>query len=161
MTSGKEILTKGLGEGYAGHTDVTTTTRGDFTLKVSDYKGPEGSYHDEWLPTKTGGGQELATTGDETITRLYAGGVAKDEILSKLGISEKDVIKYLINKVGELGGNTRLFDECLPSPDGEWRYSYQITDSFPSFNLTRALETIKYMDELVFVHAFEICKVTE
>lgn len=161
MSKGTDLLTKGLHEGYAGKTVVKTIDRGGFALKRSHYEGEEGIYHDEWLPARTGGGQELADTGSEKYTRFYAGGVIAPEELQKLGITEKDVIGYLIKKVGELGGETRLFEDCRPDPDSEWQYDYRVTDRIPSVDLTRALETIDYKGVQVFVHGFEICRVRE
>jgi hypothetical protein len=161
MSKGIEILTKGLHEGYAGTTVVETIDRLGFALKRSHYEGEEGVYHDEWLPTRTGGGQELARSGEEKYTRLYAGGVIAPKELHKLGVTEKDVIGYLIKKVGKLGGKTRLFEDCRSESDGEWQYDYRVTDRIPSVDLTRALETIHFKDTLVFVHGFEICRINE
>jgi hypothetical protein len=161
MTTAKELLTKGLHEGYAGHTDICETNRGDFSLKRSVYKDVDGSYHDEWLPTRTGGGQEIVDTGTEKYTRLYAGGVVSPEMLEGLGITKKEVIDYLIKKIVELGGKTRLFDDCLPEKDDDWRYKYQITDRIELVKLTRALETIEYKEKMVFTHGFEICEVVD
>jgi len=161
MATAKELLTKGLHEGYVGHTDIYEIKRGDFSLKRSVYKNVDGSYHDEWLPTRTGGGQEIADSGIEKYTRLYAGGVVSPEMLEGLGITKKEVIGYLIKKIVVLGEKTRLFDDCLPENDGDWRYKYQITDRVESVKLTRALETIEYKGKMVFIHGFEICEAVD
>jgi len=154
------LLTKGLGEGYAGKTIIETVDRGGFVLKKSHYAGAEGKYHDEWYAKRTGGGQEIGEAGEETYTRLYAGGTLKEELLIPLGISEKDVLGYLMKKVTELGESTRLFADCTPDPDGDWQYQYNVTDRIDTVGLTRALESIMYKGIQVFVHGFEICKVS-
>lgn len=163
MSKATELLTEGLSKGYTGKTKIETVVRGGFIFKQSHYIGgsEDGTYHDEWLPTRTGGGQELADTGEEKVTRLYAGGVVASEQLEKLGITKKEVIGYLIRKVGELGNKTRLFEDCHPDPDGDWQYVYKITDRIESVDLTRSLETINYKGVGVFVHGFEICPIKE
>lgn len=163
MSKGTELLTEGLSNGYAGKTEVETVDRGGFKFKRSRYadEATRKTYHDEWLSARTGGGQELASVGEEKVTRLYAGGVISPEQLEKLGITKKDVIGYLIKKVGELGNKTRLFEDCTPAPDGDWQYVYKITDRIESVELTRALEAINYKGIQVFVHGFEICPIKE
>src|SRR3989344_2750051 len=101
MSKGTELLTEGLSRGYAGKTKAETVIRSGFVLEKSHYVDGStgGTYHDEWLPTRTGGGQELAVIEEEKITRLYAGGVISPKQLEKLGITEKEVIGYLIKKV--------------------------------------------------------------
>jgi len=163
MSKGTELLTEGLSKGYAGKTKIETIYRGGFKFKRSGHidESTGGIYHDEWLSARTGGGQELAIIGEEKITRLYAGGVISPDQLEKLGITKKDVIGYLIRKVGELGNKTRLFEDCIPAPDGDWQYVYKITDRIESVELTRALEAINYKGVRVFVHGFEICPIRE
>lgn len=163
MSKATELLTEGLSRGYAGKTEIETVDRGGFKFKRSRYTDEATGkiYRDEWLAARTGGGQELAVAGEEKITRLYAGGVISPEQLEKLGIAEKEVIGYLIKKVGELGNKTRLFEDCTPASDGDWQYVYKITDRIESVGLTRALETINYKGVQVFVHGFEICPIKE
>lgn len=163
MSKSTELLTEGLSRGYAGKTEIEIVDRGGFKFKQSHYVDePTGEiYHDEWLAARTGGGQELAIAGEEKITRLYAGGVISPDRLKKLGITKKDVIGYLIKKVGELGNKTRLFEDCTPASDGDWQYVYKITDRIESVGLTRALETINYKRVQVFVHGFETCPIKE
>ncbi|MBI2310579.1 hypothetical protein HYU90_02010 [Candidatus Collierbacteria bacterium] len=163
MSKETELLTEGLSKGYAGKTKIETVVRGGFKFKQSRYvdESTGGIYHDEWLSARTGGGQELAVIGEEKVTRLYAGGVISPDQLEKLGITKKDVIGYLIRKVGELGNKTRLFEDCTPAPDGDWQYVYKVTDKIESVGLTRALETINYKGVQVFVHGFEICPIRE
>jgi hypothetical protein len=163
MSKGTELLTEGLSRGYAGKTKIEAIDRGGLAFKQSRYvdEFTGGTYHDEWLSARTGGGQELAANGEEKVTRLYAGGVISPDQLEKLGITKKDVIGYLIRKVGELGNKTRLFEDCTPDPDGDWQYVYKVTDKIESIELTRALETINYKGVQVFVHGFEICPIRE
>lgn len=163
MSKATELLTEGLSSGYAGKTKIETVVRGGLIFKQSHYvdESKGGIYHDEWLSARIGGGQELAVAGEEKITRLYAGGVISPEQLEKLGIAEKDVIGYLIKKVGELGNKTRLFEDCTSASDGDWQYVYKITDRIESVGLTRALETINYKGVQVFVHGFETCPIRE
>ncbi len=163
MSKGTELLTEGLSRGYAGKIKIETVVRGGFKFKRSRYvdEATGKTYHDEWLSARTGGGQELAANGEEKITRLYAGGVISPDQLEKLGTTKKEVIGYLIRKVGELGNKTRLFEDCIPAPDGDWQYAYKITDRIESVGLTRALETINYQGVQVFVHGFEICPIRE
>ncbi len=162
MSKGTELLTQGLSKGYAGKTKTEPINRGGLAFKRSCYvdESTGGTYHDEWLSARTGGGQELASVGEEKVTRLYAGGVISPDQLEKLGITKKEVIGYLIKKVGELGNETRLFEDCTPAPDGDWQYVYKITDKIESVELTRALETINYKGVQVFVHGFEICPIS-
>jgi len=163
MSKGTELLTEGLSKGYAGKTKIETIDRGGLAFKQSRYvdEATGKTYHDEWLSARTGGGQELAVIGEEKITRLYAGGVISPKQLEKLGITEKEVIGYLIKKVEELGNKTRLFEDCAPAPDGDWQYVYKVTDKIESVGLTRALETITFKGAQVFVHGFEICPIKE
>ena len=55
----KNILAKGLGEGYVGKSIRGKADRAGFQLETSEYQGPEGKYHDEWAAHQNGGGQEL------------------------------------------------------------------------------------------------------
>lgn len=155
------MLSKGLTEGFKGAIVSETVNRGGFTLK-SSHLGKDGEkYHDEYIPARTTGGQEIAESGDEKYTRVYAGGVIANEELKKLGIKGEDVISYLIKKVVELGEKTRLFEDCIARPDGDWQYEYWVTDKFEQVDLVRSLEVISYRGVRVFIHGFEICRVIE
>lgn len=156
----KTGLTKGLISGYGGQTKFSTTTRGSFQLNVSHLEKGNLTYHDEWLPTNMGGGQELVKVGDQQFTRLYAGGVIKEEKLTKLGITKKNVIAFLKETILKQQGKTRLFQSCNPEPRGDWSYSYQIQYSEKSIPITFGKETIQFQKQTVFVHSFLLCPIT-
>jgi hypothetical protein len=155
----KSALTAGLNAGYAGGKPMSID-RGGFSGKVSHIELPDGgTYHDEWFANNSGGGQELVCVGGENFTRLYAGGIPSIEVLSSLGISDKEVGAYLKQKIRELGERTRLVEQCEPDPDGDWQYRYQLTGNYPETYVTTALESIKYKDTIVHHHAFILCPV--
>ncbi len=155
----KSALTNGLNAGYAGG-KPESINRGDFSGNVSHVELPEGAtYHDEWFASSSGGGQELVRVGDETFTRLYAGGTPNDEVLSSLGISDKEVGSYLKHMILELGEKTRLMEDCEPEPEGDWQYRYKLTGSYPETSVTTSLESIEYKNTIVHHHAFILCPV--
>lgn len=155
----KSALTAGLNAGYAGG-KPESVNRGGFSGKVSHIETPEGvTYHDEWFASSSGGGQELVRVGNETFTRLYAGGTPSEEVLSSLGISDKDVGSYLKKKIMELGEKTRLMENCQPEPDGDWQYRYQLTGNYSETSMTTSLESITFKDAVVHHHAFILCPV--
>lgn len=148
----KDILTKGLLEGYVGKSIRGSTVRAGFELPTSNYEGVEGKYHDEWMADYNGGGQELITTpGGEKATRVYAGGTLSKEKLEKLGLTKKDVIGKLVYFVNKLEGKTRL-DEDAEVIDGEWAYTYKVLRSVQEIPLDLGSEEIKYQNSLVFIH---------
>jgi hypothetical protein len=148
----KEILAKGLSEGYAGHSQITKGERAGFSIEMTDYEGPEGKYHDEWAADYNGGGQELGKTpAGEGVTRLYGGGTLAEEELAKLGLTKDGVIGKLISFVGELKGGTRL-DENADATDGEWSYSYRVLRKVQEIPVDLGAEEIKFKDNLVFIH---------
>lgn len=144
-------LTIGLLAGYIGNTKFTTINRGSFDLKSSHFEDKEIIYHDEWTD---GGGQELVKINSQYFTRVYAGSVVPHKILTQLGITKKEVLTVLQQRIQVLGSSTRLFKSCLPSPVDEWGYSYEIIHHDESFNITTAKETITYKNQPVFVHMF-------
>lgn len=147
-------LTDGLATGFAG-SEIKRAVRGGFAGKASHVLLENGTYHDEWFSgKKSGGGQELVEVDGDEFTRLYGGGVESSEILASLGIGEKEVNRYLIFKIMELGDKTRLFEDCTPKPDGKWQYAYRVTSSDPGIQLTTAMETIDYDETRVHAHAF-------
>lgn len=155
----ESTLTQGLLSGYAGG-KPENISRGGFPGKVSHIELPDGSiYHDEWFAGNSGGGQELVRIGDETFTRLYAGGTPSEEILASLGITDKDVGSYLKRKITELGDKTRLSDDCKPEPDGDWQYEYIITGIYPETDVLTSLESIEYKNNVVHHHAFVLCPI--
>jgi len=149
----KEILAKGLGEGYVGKSIRGETSRAGFDLETSDYQGPEGRYHDEWAAAhQNGGGQEMIeTVNGEKATRVYAGGSLDEEKLKGFGITGKDVIGKLILFVNRLESKTRL-DQNAESTDGEWIYTYKILKSVKEIPVEIGEEEIRFRGNLVFVH---------
>jgi hypothetical protein len=155
----KKALTEGLQAGFGGKSKFETVERGSFALKASEVVEGGVAYRDEWLPGRTGGGQELIRVGEQVYTRLYAGGVIREEELERLGIGEKQVIAYLKEIILKLGEQTRLEADCLPEPDEDWRYSYRVIEKMEALDMTVGKETIKYKEETVFVHMFLLCPV--
>lgn len=148
----KKILAKGLLEGYVGKTIRGSITRAGFELATSDYEGPEGKYHDEWVADFNGGGQELTITpSGEKATRVYAGGIPSKEVLEKMGLTKKDVIGKLVLFVNQLGDKTRL-DEEAEAFEGDWKYSYKVLRKVEEIPLDLGAEEIRYNDSLVFIH---------
>jgi len=148
----KDILAKGLMEGYVGKTVQGSVVRAGFNLKTSDYNGSEGIYHDEWAANYNGGGQELTVTlNGEKATRVYAGGTLAKEELEKLGLSKKDVIGKLVLFVNKLGDRTRL-DGNAEVEDGQWKYTYRVLKSVKEIPVDLGEEEIRYDGRLVFVH---------
>jgi hypothetical protein len=146
-----QALTTGLVAGYAGKTEFIKTNRGSFSVKSSHFEDEKIIYHDEW--TK-GGGQEIVKIGEESFTRVYAGGVVDKEVLEKLNITHDDVISSLMNKIQKLGEKTRLFANCPVDLENDWKYEYKILDQDDEISVTTGKETIKYKDQLVFTHVF-------
>lgn len=157
----RKLLTEGLQAGYAGKAEKDVVYRGPagFDMDASSYETKEGDwqYHDEWV---NGGGQELVNTfpDREQWTRVYAGRAARPEILNSLGITEKDVTKYLKKKLLELGAKTRLDQDCLPQPDGDWQYMYLVIPH-PEIPVIGGIEKIEYKTQTVFVHIFGISSI--
>lgn len=121
----KELLTEGLLAGFAGQTEFETVQVGSVAYKVSSFTTPTGGvYSDMWTGSKSGGGQEVAIIKDRSLFRNYSGGTIEDDHLANLGIDHKAVMDYLIAKILELGGQTRLEDDCIVVPNGEWQYTY-------------------------------------
>lgn len=148
----KDILAKGLLEGYVGKTVRGSVLRAGFDLKTSDYSGPEGRYHDEWAADFNGGGQELTETGNgKKATRVYAGGTLSADKLQELGLIKKDVIRKLAFFVNELKDGTRL-DENAEMTEGVWKYTYKVLKSVKEIPVDLGEEEIRYNDNLVFVH---------
>ncbi|HTK03283.1 MAG TPA: hypothetical protein VL401_00745 [Alphaproteobacteria bacterium] len=149
----KAILAKGLSEGYVGKSIRGSVERAGFNLETSDYRGPEGSYHDEWDADFNGGGQEIVETPNgEKATRVYAGGTLAAEELAKLNLTKKAVIGELIFFVNKLGHGTRL-DENAEATDGaDWKYKYEVLESQKEIPVDLGKETITYKNNLVFIH---------
>ena len=152
-----DLLTNGLVQGYAGK-EIGNVERSGVQGKVSHIEFPEGVYHDEWfVPHHLGGGQELVQVGEDQFTRLYAGGTPDPKILEALGLTQKDVGRYLKRKIVELGDRTRLFVDCNLEADEEWQYDYKITSQNKEIPITTSLESITFKGNLVHIHAFIFC----
>ena len=98
-----EVLTVGLLAGFRKNSRIQRVKRCGFELKSAHFANEGMVYHDEWVD---GGGQELIRASDEEFTRVYAGGVVKDEILRKLGVQKDEVIGQLIGMLTKLGEKT-------------------------------------------------------
>jgi hypothetical protein len=154
-----EALTEGLLAGFAGGTSFTTVKRGIFPIQSSGVKTHNINYEDQWLKSRTGGGQELVKVGTRQFTRLYAGGVIELEKLEEFGITEIDVTTFLKSVLQEQRTNVRLFENCKAIVRGDWSYSYEIVSESSSVALVIAKETINFKSTEVFVHAFLLCPV--
>jgi hypothetical protein len=149
----KAILAKGLLGGYVGKTVRGSTNRAGFELKTSDYKGPEGTYHDEWDADFNGGGQELTIAPNgEVATRVYAGGTLAKEELEKIGLTKKEVIGKLVLFVNQAGDKTRLDSDIELSEGEDWKYTYKVLRKVEEIPLDLGQEEIRYKDSLVFIH---------
>lgn len=155
----ERLLNRGLKEGFAGGTEIQSVERGDFNIKSSHFENEDGTYHDEWMADRTGGGQEIVIADEVTFTRVYAGGTIGLEALVKMGISIEDVMKFLKKNILEGAENTRLFADYLPEAEGDWQYSYTILKDEPNIPLTLGKEIISYQGTLVFIHNFLITPV--
>jgi hypothetical protein len=153
-----QALTDGLLAGYGGKSNFSTTTRGSFELKSSHFATKDMVYHDEWT---SGGGQEIVRVGNDEFTRVYAGPVPDLQALTKLGISDDEVLKNLISRLQQLGDKTRLFEDCLPEDTGDWGYEYKILDRGGQISITTGKETITYKNEIVFIHVFVLSPVNK
>lgn len=155
QSQAERILAQGLKSGYAGKGKRLTVRRGPFTLTAEEltFPGLNASYNDHWIAKRVGGGQEIARTGSDMATRVFAGGIVRPDTLAPLGITESDVLGYLKRTLSELAEATRLRENVTRS-DGDWQYAYEVLKSFPEVPLTMGLETITYKGTPVFVHAF-------
>lgn len=148
----KDVLARGLLEGYVGKSVRGSVNRSGFSLETSDYNGSEGKYHDEWAADFNGGGQELTEAQNgERATRVYAGGTLVAEKLQELGLTKKDVIGKLIFFVNKLEDGTRL-DQDAEMVDEAWRYTYKVLKSVKEIPVDLGEEEIRFGENLVFVH---------
>jgi hypothetical protein len=155
MAETNRIMSEGLAAGYAGGTERVTVHRGNFDLESTNYTSSDGGEHsDQWIANMTGGGQEIARINGETATRLHAGGTIPLEELAKLGLTKKDVIRFLKQSILEAHGQTRLGENYVANPQDEWQYEYRILDRKDELGLTVGMETITYEGHLVFAHGF-------
>ena len=151
----ESILSRGLAAGYAGNHIPEHIQHGPFSLKGVMSVFPDGSqYIDRWIAKRVGGGQEIAQTGEEMATRVFAGGVVNNELLKTLGITKEHVIEYLKKNLNERAHETRLHERVDPPADGDWKYTYEVMKEYPDVPLTIGVETISYKNTNVFVHVF-------
>jgi len=156
----KNLLTKGLQEGFAGSTVRKGVKRGDFKLESSHYETEDGDiYHDEWMASRAGGGQELIEVDGKRFTRVYAGGTISKKALESLGLAEKDVIGFLIKQISDNGDKIRLYKDFLPESEGDWRYEYKIINSEEEIPVTTGKESVFYKEMMVFTHIFVLSPV--
>lgn len=157
------ILTLGLQKGFGGDTNMTKADRAGFAITASHFEdtidGQPVVYHDEWAASRAGGGQELVRVAEQQYTRVYAGGTISDEALARLGISEQDVMAFLMKMIQQLGDKTRLAADCPPVTDGDWRYQYTVQEQLDEIPLTVGKEEIRYKGDMVFVHWFLMTEV--
>jgi hypothetical protein len=161
QTKAEDILRKGLQSGYAGSGKRISVQRGPFTLAAEELTFPDldAKYNDHWIAKRVGGGQEIAQGGEDMATRVFAGGIVKPEILTSLGITEQDVLLYLKRILPTVADRTRLYTDVTSEADGDWKYQYIVTRTFPDVPLTLGVETILYKSQEVFVHVFLIAPI--
>lgn len=154
----KTILDEGLDSNFArGRTYVKATLLGE-TFSATSLGTDKGDYSDHYAAGNKGViGVEIATHGSYKIARQYNGRV-HNENLEELGISEKDVINFLIEVVKNSFGKTR-FDSSFIYGEVPWIYNYSVQES--STGYVRALEHIYYNKQLVFTHRFDITVISE
>lgn len=156
--SADQILSKGLQTGYAGAGKRISVQRGPFALVAEELAFPEldAKYNDHWIAKRVGGGQEIAQSGKDVATRVFAGGIVKPEILNSLGITEQDVLRYLKETLPKVADKTRLHTDVMVDADGDWKYQYNVIRTYPDVPLTVGVETILYQSKEVFIHVFLI-----
>ncbi len=158
--SAERLLTAGLQLGYVEGMKSQPVKRGKFVGESTETNIGSDQYRDEWFfGLKTGGGQELVKSGNEILTRLYAGGYASDEILAKHRITQIEIDDFLKSELKVLGNETRLNANCIPKMKGPWNYAYNILSAIPSIELTVGLEVITHRKAPVFYHAILISPV--
>lgn len=104
------------------------------------------------------GKETVVTNEGKTWTRVYKGGDAEPEILHKLGIGHADIMTYLTQVLVNHISYTRMNSD-FDLTDGDWEYRYVVTGREPAISLIQGKETIKYKNEVVFVHTFAISPV--
>lgn len=154
-----KLLSKGLARGFAGGTVMSGVKRSIFDFKSSHFEENGDIYHDEWLADRAGSGQEVVKAGDIIYSRVYAGGTLSVEELQKLGTDKGQIMTFLKKQMLENGEKIRLNTDFVPEAEGDWQYSYKITDTNPQIPLTMGKETIMFKGRLVFEHDFIICPV--
>lgn len=154
-----KLFSTGLAAGFAGGTVMSGVNRAGFEFKSSHLETNGDVYHDEWLADRAGAGQEVVKVGDITYSRVYAGGTLPVEELEKLGTNKGQIMTFLKKQMLENGEKIRLHTDFTPEADGDWQYSYKVTDTNPQIPLTMGKEVITFKGNLVFEHDFIICPV--
>jgi len=154
-----ELLSKGLAQGFAGGTVMSGVNRAEFDFKSSHFEENGNVYHDEWFADRAGAGQEVVKVGDVTYSRVYAGGTLPVDELQKLGTDKGQIMTFLKKHMLENGDRIRLHTDFRPEAEGDWQYSYKVTDTNPQIPLTIGKEVITFKGQLVFEHDFIICPV--
>lgn len=154
-----ELLSKGLAQGFAGGTVMSGVNRAEFDFKSSHFEENGNVYHDEWFADRAGAGQEVVKVGDVTYSRVYAGGTLPVDELQKLGTDKGQIMTFLKKHMLENGDRIRLHTDFRPEAEGDWQYSYKVTDTNPQIPLTMGKEVITFKGQLVFEHDFIICPV--
>lgn len=155
----ENFLNIGLAKGFGGASKFEETDRQGFSFDTSDYHEDGNSYHDEWISGRCGAGQEVVKVGDETYTRVYAGGTIPTNELESLGISKGDVMNFLKKNILENSDKIRLHQNFQSEEIDGWQYSYQVLEEIPGIELTLGKESILYQSKVVFVHDFLITPV--
>lgn len=153
------LLSKGLSQGFAGGTVMSGIKRAGFDFKSSHFEENKNIYHDEWYADRAGAGQEVVKVGDVTYSRVYAGGTLPVEELQKLGTDKGQIMTFLKKQMLVNGEKIRLHTDFTPEAEGDWQYSYKVTDTNPQIPLTMGKEVIYFKGQLVFEHDFVICPV--
>lgn len=151
---------KGLVAGFAGKSTFEKIQHGKFPMVSSSFTADDISYIDQWFPGHMGGGQEVLAVDGKRYTRVYAGGIVEDKVLSGLGVTKDDVMAFLKKSLQTLGAKTR-FDEQAHYEDGQWHYQYIVIDRDATTGVITGKEIISYKNTSVFVHLFIISSVTE
>ncbi|HLC93700.1 MAG TPA: hypothetical protein VJG85_01670 [Patescibacteria group bacterium] len=159
MNQAKKLLAEGLQSGFAGGNIRKRVIRDGVEFETSTLSTSRGRYVDGWAADVLGAGHEVAKTRNTTLTRVYAGGTIKPEELLLLGISKKDVMRFLKQQILALGSRTRLDKSCGPVKDGQWKYFYKVTKRGRRIPVIIGEETIWYKNRIVFVHYFLLCPV--
>lgn len=154
-----KLLSKGLAQGFAGGTVMVGVKRSVFDFKSSHFEENGNIYHDEWFADRAGAGQEVVKVGNITYSRVYAGGTLPVEELQKLGTDKGQIMIFLKKQMLENGEKIRLHTDFTPEAEGDWQYSYKVTDTNPQIPLTMGKEIITFKGNLVFEHDFIICPV--
>lgn len=155
----QSFLSLGLLKGFAGETKFGVIKRANFSLQSSHLEMDGKIYHDEWAADRTGGGQELVKVDGETYTRVYAGGTISLVALKQLGITKKDILKFLITSLNTAGAQTRLHENFGPILEGDWSYRYAVIEQNDSIPMTTGREDIRYKGNIVFTHVFIMCPI--